>query len=524
MPTSRLEVDLAAIDRNLALIREVVAGAPSPTSTPTPANSAGTDTRPKPASRPAVGICAVIKQDAYGAGAVRIAKRLVASGVEMLSVYALDEARALADAVPSAPILILMPTLGVDRNDPLYRHASTGRIHLSLHNHDQFNAICEMAARIGVPMPVHVQVDTGLSRGGVTPELAHTLVDKVLSSTKVRLAGLFTHFASPCCDEAFTREQARLFRDFVEGVKPMIRSWAAGLPKSAVVNDVALHAANSCATFRSRSLHGSMVRPGQALLGYTIDDAENHNDLEFAAHARRLQPALRWTSGISHIAEIPPGWPVGYGSTWRAPVRSDGRKTRIALVPVGYADGYPRSLGGRGNGGPGVVALTGRIWDRQPSLGTGGASADIEHAEGPTMTRVFAPVVGRVSMDQITIDVTDVPEAYLQPHADAITTGTGAGAAPSAQAGGGGGEVELYSRIRGTPNFLPTLAQAAGTITHELITRIGARVARVYAYPAHVSEGASNAGGHDAGAIRVATGVGGGGASTSGRGLGAAAR
>lgn len=479
MATSRIEIDLSAVDRNLGVVRTV-----------TGASGAGGNSNG--GGRAAV--CAVLKQDGYGLGAARLARRLVGAGVEMIAVYTLDEARAIADAVGGTPILVLMPVPGIDRMDPVYRHVTNGRIHLTLHGEDQLRQLAEMTARIGTTLPVHVQVDTGLSRGGSMPAEAHALVRRLVATPRMKLAGLMTHFASPCCDAEFTREQARLFRDFVEGLKPVLKaavaaaSGAGGKAGAAVVapHDLMLHAANSCAMFRARTYHGTMVRIGQALLGYALEDVPAGERFEFATAAARLEPAARWTSTVVHVSEIPAGWPVGYGGTWRAPWRADGRKTRIALVPVGYADGYPRSLGGKPGGGPGWVGFTGRAWERrsggEPDEGlrsprpTGAESAP-GGATPESLPTVYAPVVGRVSMDQITVDVTDVPDAYLQGvgRLDASPAGGGAGAGP---------EVELFGRERGAPNFISTLASAAGSITHELLTRIGARVERVYRFPA----------------------------------------
>jgi alanine racemase len=204
--------------------------------------------------------------------------------------------------------------------------------------------------------------------------------------------------------------------------------------------------------FRSSKYHGNLVRIGQSLYGFVGDDisdkkveesGENGQATgpEFAREARELRSAVRWTSSIVQVKEIPEGSPVGYGSTWRAP-----RRTRLALIPVGYADGYPRALTNAG-----MVGLTGRAWEK---LGGAGSAAD-------ESVLAFAPVVGRVSMDQITVDVTDVPE-----HACRV-----------------GMEAELIGRDRRGANYLPRLSESAGTITHELLTRIGARVERVYRYP-----------------------------------------
>jgi len=454
---SRLEVDLSAIDRNLAAIRAITS---PPSTLPTPAQG-------KPQG---VGICAVLKQDAYGCGAARVAKRLAASGADAIAVYSLDEARAVAEAVPTIPILVLMPVSGLDRSDPLYRHAAGGRIHLVLHGPDQLAAITETAARIGAALPLHVQIDTGLSRGGVMPEQARPLVETIVKSQKLRLAGLMTHFSAPCCDDAFTREQARMFRDFVQDVAPILKaSLAQGSKGASRLDQMALHAANSCATFRSRAYHGTMVRVGQSLLGYGCEEVGENQSFEFRGAFDQLEPAVRWIAPIVHLQEIPAGWPVGYGGTWKAPLRPDGRKTKIALIPVGYADGYPRPLGGKGNDGPGMVGFTARTFERRGS----GESEDAGRAttdSGAMLPTVYAPVVGRVSMDQITIDVTDVPEQYLKftkVNTDWV-----------------GPEVELLGRVRGAPNFLPSMAHAAGSITHETLTRISPKVERIHRFAA----------------------------------------
>ncbi|MFN7021458.1 MAG: alanine racemase [Phycisphaerales bacterium] len=456
MPTSRLEVDLAALDRNLAVVRAVVGGG----SGAEPGRSGG-----------GVGVCAVLKQNGYGVGASRLAERLATggNGVEMIAVYSLDEARAIVESIANLPVLVLMPVSGVDRSDPALRQIAAGRVHFTVHSDDQLKGLLELAARLGVALPLHLQIDTGLSRGGALPEAGRRLVERILSGPRSRLAGLMTHFSSPCCDAEFTREQAKLFRDFVEGLKPLLRAAASsGVSLGRAGQGLTLHAANSCALFRSKNYHGTMVRAGQALLGFALDDAATEG-FEFAAQAASLRPALRWTSTVCHIGEAPAGWPVGYGQTWRAPWREDKRPTRIALVPAGYADGYPRALGGRATGGPGWVGFTGRAWERR---------ADESSPRGPGLAPVYAPVVGRVSMDQITVDVTDVPEAYL----------SGAG---RIGAGEGGPEVELMSADRDAPNSWSAMAAAAGSITHEQLCRVSPRVERVYRGSAAVAMASS---------------------------------
>ncbi len=477
MSTSRLEIDLGAIERNFARVSRIV--------------GSGADRTVGGA-----GICAVLKQDAYGMGAARIAKRLAVAGAKMFAVYNLDEARGLYESIPEAPILVLMPVAGVDRTDPLYRAAASGRLHLVIHDLDQLAAVSDLAGRVGVSVPVHVQIDTGLSRGGERPETAAKIIERVLASSRVRLSGMMTHFASPGDDPAATDEQWGMFRGLVDRVSPMLKNAAVNGHNPALVGprgaagglaELEIHASNSCGTFRSRRYHGTMVRIGEALFGMVGGAVwgkagKGLADMEFGHEAERMEPAVRWTSTIAHIEEIPAGWPVGYGSTWRAPKRTDGRPTRIAMIPVGYADGYPRTLGGGPSGGPGMVGFTGRRWDRRTIHETALSGRDEKHGE-----TLYAPIVGRVSMDQITVDVTDLPEGYLQPGRAGMDVA--------------GAEVELVGVDPHAPNHLPALANAGGTIAHELLCRMGPRLDRVYRY----TGAAHNTHEKNAGAARTQT-------------------
>ncbi|HPO94344.1 MAG TPA: alanine racemase, partial [Phycisphaerales bacterium] len=289
MGTSRLEVDLRAIDRNVDLIRAVLS-----------AGSGAASARP-------ANLCAVLKQDAYGLGAARIAKRLSAGagagpaadrapGADMFAVYTLDEARQIYEAVPRIPILVLMPVFALDRMDPIYRAAGEGRLHLVLHDHDQLDALTDAASRLGVSLPVHVQVDTGLSRGGETPDAAASLVEAVISSQRLLLSGLLTHFSAPCCDSAATHDQSSLFASFMGDITPTLRdALVAGhnpprhvRPGESFLGagglaELSIHMANSCALFRSRALHGTMARVGQALYGFALEEAHDPAaDFEFA--------------------------------------------------------------------------------------------------------------------------------------------------------------------------------------------------------------------------------------------------
>lgn len=447
MPTSRLEIDLSAIGRNLAIFREMLT-APSLAS-PDAAGAAPIAPKSVPA------ICAVIKQDAYGLGAVRIARKVASCGsgtADLLAVFSLDEARALADEPMRTPVLVLMPTRTIDRADPVYRLAVAGRLHFVLHDLGQAKELAATAAKLGCQLPVHVQLDTGMSRGGAMEPEATALVTFALSATRLTLAGFMTHFSSPGSDDAYTREQARAFRTWIDAVRPMTK--AALGPGVSSAAPLRIHAANTAACIKGRAFHGNMIRIGQGLYGLGAEAfaaSAGAASPDFAAAALKLQPALRWVSRIVHVHEVPAGSPVGYN---RAFVTK--RPTRVALVPVGYADGLPVSLSNLGH-----VVLTGEPWDRPRT----------QAATALAATATLAPIIGRISMDQFTIDVTDLPDALA-----AV-----------------GQEVEIIGRDVSRSNHLPSIAAAAGTITHELLCRFSPRIERVYTATSAQQESANSA-------------------------------
>ncbi len=429
-------------------------------------------------AQPRVQLCAIIKQDGYAMGAPRLARKLAAMGVEMLAVYCPSEARDLAEAPVKTPVLVLMPVSTFDRKDPLYRLAVAGRLHLVLHSEEQALELSSVASRVGVTFPVHVQVDTGMSRGGCLPEQAYRLVELALSSPRFRLAGVMTHFSSPGHEDEFTREQARVFRGFVDRIKPLLIE---ATTRGSLRNQppVVVHAANTSGVFRSSDLHATMVRVGQGLLGYGRDALVDVANIEHLASAERLRPAVRWVSRIVHVQDVPAGWPVGYSRLWHAR-----KPSRIAIVPVGYADGYPIALTNTGK-----VRLTGLAWDRpRTSEPLASRSEVIDAHSGQRGASCFAPVVGRVSMDQITIDVSDAPPELTRL----------------------GSEVEIIGDDPSAPNHLSTLAAQAGTITHQLLCSISGSLERVYLNSTLVGGSGENPGGAGG-----AGGAGGPGASSS---------
>ncbi|MCZ6834986.1 MAG: alanine racemase, partial [Planctomycetota bacterium] len=200
-----------------------------------------------------------------------------------------------------------------------------------------------------------------------------------------------------------------------------------------------LHAANSFATLRKSHCHQHMVRVGLALLGHGPGWMRGgwHQ-----TQATCLEPIIRWTSHLAKIRTIEPGTSVGYGATWIAK-----RRTVLGVVAVGYADGYPMALGGS---------------DRNPKS----ACIGVLDQHDDTTVLGYASIVGRVNMDQIIIDLTDL----VASHGDIV---------------GIGSKIELLSREtefpgEESPNHLATLAKVANTVPHELLCRLNPRIPRVY--------------------------------------------
>lgn len=396
--TSVIEIDLSAVAHNMRLLRRIVG--------------------------PACAICPVVKADAYGLGAVRLAKCLLQAGADMLAVYTADQAAELFGAAVGGEVLVLMPLRDIARAGGLYRALVCGRLHLSVHDARHLEDLIRLSERYAVSIPVHVEVDTGMSRGGCNLREAPAVLEQIARHPRLRLAGLYTHFASAERDEAQTDRQDELFEQLLREQEAMIGCGCL------------IHAANTCATLRHARHHKSMVRVGLAWAGYGLEAIRGGRII---AEAEQLQPSLTWSSRIVQLKRIEAGTAVGYGSTWTAR-----RTSLIGLVPVGYADGYPLSLSGRDGAGGGRVAVL--LYTPQGCR------------------RAYAPVVGAVNMDQITIDLTDVASSGTV-WAGNLAVGT---------------PVELISADRDAANHLVKLADAAGTIPYEILCRLSPKIRRIY--------------------------------------------
>ena len=387
--TSAIDIDLAAIDHNMSVIRRVVGDS--------------------------CALCPIVKADAYGLGVARVARRLVSAGAEMLAVYSLRQAIETAAAVNGAtPILVLMPVSEIAREDELVRLMLGGQLHLVVHDEANLAALDACAAAIGVALPVHLEIDVGMSRGGARPEEASRILRALVGNPRLVLRGVFAHFSHARTDAAITARQLEIYDAFVAAHRALIP------------HDVIEHVASTYALARSTRYHRTMVRFGLAWLGYGLEELCAPGAIMAPGD---LRPVVRWSSRVVQVKDVPAGTPVGYGARWTAP-----RDSTIALVPVGYADGYPVLRDARPGAGQ---------WVR------------LHAPDGATFE---APVVGAVNMDQITLDVTGIVAGDQHRWI--------------------GCEAELISRDPSSKAHLFSLAEASGMIPHEALTRLNPRIAR----------------------------------------------
>jgi alanine racemase len=433
---SCVEVNLTAIDHNMAAIRRLV----------------GSECK----------LCPIVKADAYGLGAARVARRLVAAGADLLAVYSLPQAAELAGVVGSGPgpgpgtglgpgetsrgapaVLVLMPVADIRPGDETSRMLTSGRLHLTVHDLGQLEVLASLADHYQTRIPIHLEVDSGLSRGGARPEEAGRLLERIAADAQARqrfhLRGVFTHFANSRVDREATDGQLARFDELLSRYAHTLAA------------DTEIHVASTYALFRHRRYHRSMVRFGLAWAGYGLEELDG-GEMEIGNDV--LRPCVRWRSRVVQVKRIPPGTAVGYGSRWVAK-----RPSTIGLVPVGYADGFPvfrpsePDGGGDGESGQQKIAVL----------------REVARGSRTEMVREFAPVIGAVNMDQITVDLTEV---------DCLTQ----------RDGGVGMTVEIISPDAGAPNHLPRLAGRSGMIPHEMLCRIHPKIPRLYVVDGEMAE------------------------------------
>ncbi|GHV17089.1 alanine racemase [Spirochaetia bacterium] len=296
-------------------------------------------------------MCLPVKADAYGHGAVRIARAALEAGVAYLAVATVQEGTQLREAKIEAPILLL----SIPLPEEIPEMAANGLIPLI--GDEEFAAeTAKAAADAGVRLPVHLKVDTGMGRVGVKPDGAANLAAFIAAQPSLKYAGTATHLAvSDSTGEAdieYTKQQLAQFRGAVESIR------------RAGVDPGIVHAANSGAVVLHRDAWFDMVRPGIILYGYSPVSA---SPIRGPDSGIAVEPVMELVTQIVFIKKIKKGESVSYGRAWSAPA-----DTWIATIPVGYGDGLPRRLGGR---------FSVRIRDRS------------------------YPVVGRICMDQCMVNL-----------------------------------------------------------------------------------------------------------------------
>jgi alanine racemase len=345
-------------------------------------------------------ICAVVKANAYGHGAVDCAKALEAAGAQWFGVTTTMEGVRLREAGITGRILLMTGFWRGEQEEVINRDLTP-----AIWEWWQVGALEAELVKRKAPahsFPVHIKVDTGMSRLGVPEVYADIYLKRIRSANALAVEGIFSHLASAeVLDDPGASQQMAKFDDFLK------------LASEHEFSPVYLHLANSAGALGRPAARRDMVRTGIALYGYPAP-FEGGPQIDLS----EFRPVLTWKSRIISVRDIAAGQPVGYNATWKAE-----RKTKLGVLPVGYADGYSRQLSSKGR-----VIVRGQL----------------------------APVVGRVSMDVTLIDVTDISGAAI------------------------GDEVILLGREGALNVDADEHAKLTHTISYEVLCRIGERVPRQY--------------------------------------------
>jgi len=339
-------------------------------------------------------VLAVVKANAYGHGADEMAKTLVRHGVSRLGVVSVTEGLALRKAGITTDIIVLGPTFDEQLPDVLHN-----RLTLVVCDQPRLTTLARAAAENQLSIPIHLKVETGMGRLGFSVDELPVILDSLRSHASLRIEGLMTHLSDADGKTSdYTEQQLATFHEALElltarGLRPPL-----------------IHVANSAAIVRYPLAHFSLVRPGIMLYGY--------HTLPASVSAPSLKPVMTWRTTIAHLRTIKPETSISYNRTFVAT-----RASRIAVLPIGYADGYSRRLSNRGS-----VLIHGKR----------------------------APIVGMICMDMTMVDVTDIPAARA------------------------GDEVVLMGQQGQERIGADEIAEWSGTIPYEVLCGIGPRVPRIY--------------------------------------------
>lgn len=347
---------------------------------------------------PETKLIAVVKTDGYGHGSIPLAKAL--EKLEFMYGFAVateEEALELTEAGIRLPVIILGYTFPY-----AYEALALQGIEAAVFRYDTLREMSAAAKRTGKSIRVHIKVDTGMGRIGILPEdTGMAFIKTAMETEGIEIAGIFTHFArADEKDKTSAYGQLRLFREFTEQAKRRL-----GL------KSVLEHCANSAAAMEMPEANMDAVRAGIILYGLRPSRETDMDKIP-------LKPALSFFSTVIYVKDMPAGCPVSYGGTYVT-----NKRTRVATVPVGYGDGYPRSLSNKGH-----VLIKGRK----------------------------APILGKVCMDQLMVDVTEIP---------GVTEGE---------------RVTLIGRDGTEEITAELLGEMSGKFNYELLCGLGKRIPRLY--------------------------------------------
>lgn len=366
--TTWLEIDLSKVKKNIAGLRSYI--------------------------KPETKVLAVVKNDAYGHGLVEIAKTAELSKVDYIGVSNIEEGLILRKAKITIPILV-MAFPGFD----LIREAVEEDLELAVWDKDFVRNLSIIAREVGKPAKVHIKVDTGMNRYGISKNEAVEFAVYLKRQPKINLIGVFSHFASAeSRDKSYTFKQLGAFQECIESLKN------AGFDK------VICHIANSAAALSMTSTHFDMVRLGITIYGL-FPTPELGTFFE-------LEPVLSWKTKIAQIKKVSGGEKIGYGGDYQTMA-----PTHIAVIPVGYGNGYDRHLSNVSK----VLVGEKRI-----------------------------PVIGKISMNSMTIDVSGVENPKV------------------------GDEVILIGKQGEETITAGELAGYLDTINYEIVTRINPTIPKLY--------------------------------------------
>lgn len=300
---------------------------------------------------PETQLMAIVKADAYGHGATTVAYTVLQHGASWLGVATIPEGIELRKAGIKAPILILGATYSPDQ----IKAIAHWNLQPTLCSTEQVLVFAQTLAQINITVPVHIKIDTGMSRLGISWENAPQFVQLVARSPYLQISSIYSHFATADSeDQTIMNLQHQRFKKAIDQIK------------SLGVKIPFLHLANSAATLTDKNLHYDLVRVGLSMYGY---HPSPHLKTD---NSPVLKPVLEVKARITQIKEISQGTGVSYGYNFIAP-----KNMRIAIVGIGYADGIPRNLSGK------MQVILHNQLVRQ---------------------------LGSITMDQIMIDVTDIPD------------------------------------------------------------------------------------------------------------------